>query len=415
MKTVKLYSVLLVNPFASAAYLSAELQRYPIQTTALYTIDMQEIPSYLLPNQTLFDKQIFIRTEKASEIIDKLGKVNFDYIINGLESTLKLHDELCSYYTSETANHAATSALRSDKHEMHRVLSQHHLSHIKQLVYEHKPKTMNVDLLKLAMVYPCFIKPLSAAASIGAKKINNRQELFNYFAAIPIQKNIWETKQSKDKFLIAEFVDGDEFVIDSFSIAGKHHFSCIQKYHKEYYNNSPLYRYLELETEPELIKRIEAYMVRVFHATDFFNGFAHSEIFLTKNNDIKLIEINPRISGGNGIINKLSILSHKLSQVDLLLKYRFGIEPPRHEEPVRLCRSLFLFNCSGRPLHNLKAKLQHWSSVYEVAQLAAEGSVQTEKNITLTNCVAIVILQALDQEVLDKHTHEILERDEIGW
>ncbi len=67
------HKILLVNPFASAAYLSTEFKKYPTHTTALYTIELNKINNYLTPDIKYFDEQIFICSEDSQFIINKIG------------------------------------------------------------------------------------------------------------------------------------------------------------------------------------------------------------------------------------------------------------------------------------------------------------------------------------------------------
>ena len=55
--------------------------------------------------------------------------------------------------------------------------------------------------------------------------------------------------------------------------------------------------------------------------TEFNHGFAHTEIFIMENGEPSLVEINPRISGGRGVHNRLAQSFSIKSQTDLLIDY----------------------------------------------------------------------------------------------
>jgi|GEM_PF-6669192 len=58
-------------------------------------------------------------------------------------------------------------------------------------------------------------------------------EYLDYFADITKHRNAWQTKENEDKFLIAEFVSGQELLVYTFSVNDIHYISTIQKYCKK--------------------------------------------------------------------------------------------------------------------------------------------------------------------------------------
>lgn len=406
-------NILLVNPFSSSKYLSNRFKELEVVTTALYTVDFTTIPSYIVPSNDLFNEQIKYQSENVADIINKLGQRKFDYIINGSELSVKLSDKLAQLYTPQYANDPASSVFRSDKSKMHHALSKKGLSHIHQIVYEITPELPHIEDFDIN--YPCFIKPLFAAASIGANKIRNTQELKSYFSHSEQYHNFLQNKQNQNRFLIAEYIEGQEILVDTFSINGEHHISTIQRYHKEKFNGRPIYQYCELESDLQIIKHVESYIKKVLDTTEFKNGFAHSELFLLSNGDIKLIEINARVSGASGAINKISLLSSGIDQITLLMKYLYKIEEPIHKYNKHY-RLLFLFNLSGKPLCNLKENLKKYSTVHEVMQLIPDGNIiLSADEITLSHTAAFVILNSDDPKEIDNETKKILSQDKIGW
>ena len=137
-------------------------------------------------------------------------------------------------------------------------------------------------------------------------------------------------------------------------------------------------------------------------------------MFLTKDNELKLIEINPRISGGRGIHNKLATIANLPTQVDLLMKYIFGINI-EYENIETHAKCIALFNFGGGKLCELGKKLAKFKTVSEIIQLVEDGHTQFSTNPTITDVMAFVICQSKLQFELEKETALILAQDKIGW
>ncbi|MCC2644557.1 MAG: hypothetical protein K0R94_335 [Burkholderiales bacterium] len=407
------YHILLVNPFASARYLSNELRKYAIKTTALYTKDISLLSDFLKPDINLFDEQVFCLSTDIEDIIKQLNGKTFSFVLNGFEGSVKTADILAKYYTPKYANNPDTAMLRSSKDEIHKALAKNNFSHIRQFLYNCNDQLP--DLAKLGLAYPCFVKPLAANGSTGASKINNPSDLEKYFYTDRLTfNNMCETEETRDKFLISEFIEGTEITVDTFSRGGKHYISSIQQYSKEYFKSKPVFRSSEVVQNSNLIQKISDYIFQILDTAQLYNGFAHTEIFLTPRGELKLIEINPRIAGTSGMTNTIAKLSGRTSQIDLLLEYQFNIQPETIKDNMQ-SRILSLYNFGGNALYNLKQQLAKWDSVYEVNQLVPDGHIQSNGALALTDAIAFVIIVAQDMKILNQHTDEILAQDRLGW
>ena len=382
--------ILLVNPFSSTKYLSNRFKEYGIKTVALYTIDLATVLAYSLPPSNLFDLQVKITSNDLESIIKALGDNQFDYVINGLEAYVELSDKLAAYYVPKYANNPATYFLRSDKYEMHKKLATKELSHIQQVLYDTHDSLPN--------------------------KINNASELANYFKGTDKYKNIWQTDKNRDKFLISEYIDGlAELLVDTFSVNGQHYISTIQMYHKDLFKSKPFCCYSQVIRDKALETLVVDYIKKVLDATEFHNGFAHTELFLLPNNELKLIEINARVSGGHGTINRLAFLSNHVDHISLFMKHIFG---KNEQEKIdnAYYRRLYLFNLSGKPLQNLEDNLKIYKTVQEITQIVPDGHVIASlDNVDLSAAVAFVILRSENFKEIEDDTQKILATDKIGW
>src|SRR5690606_24979141 len=97
-------------------------------------------------------------------------------------------------------------------------------------------------------------------------------------------------------------------------------------------------------------KKIAEYIKNVLKATELNNGFGHCEVFLTP--EPYLIEVNPRIAGASGMVNRLTSACIGENQITLMAQ---SINDPAG----------FLKRCEEPPLplkrYGRMLQLQNWT------------------------------------------------------
>jgi len=166
----------------------------------------------------------------------------------------------------------------------------------------------SVDDIDKDLTFPVIVKPLDRSGSRGIFKVDKYEELN---AAI---LNAEENGFIKNA-LIEEYVEGEEYSVECISYNGKHNYLAITQ---KYTTGAP--RFVEIgHLEPALLSNdiVEKIVTVIFHALDTLrmkNGASHSEIKITPNGEIKIIEIGSRM-GGDFIG---STLVHHSSGVDFV-------------------------------------------------------------------------------------------------
>lgn len=409
-------SVLIINPLASANYIHEQLERFKITSIAIYTINIETISDYLKPKAEWFTQQIYLPENiSALEIINKLAQYQFDYVINGLESSIYIADQLTEYYTPELSNNIKTSDLRTNKYLIHKWLEAADLANIKQTRFILGQDNIQDPIYK-KLTYPCFVKPLEGVASIGTRKINNYGELVLFFNDLDIEfflQKLHAYLHNKQEiiFLICEYIEGDEYIVDTFSYKGNHYISSIQRNYKY----KQFSRYKLIETELNLVNKITNYIKKILTVSGFNNGFAHIEIFLRKRDqEPVLIEINPRISGIAGYCNYLAMEENLNDQIFLLKKALFEEEMPDLYIPpiTNTCAQLCLFNFSLMPVNELKNKLSAYKTVKKARYLKPDTYIAQTMPYALTDAVALIICKAENKEMLLSDVKEIISIDD---
>ena len=179
--------------------------------------------------------------------------------------------------------------------------------------------------------YPVIVKPTDRSGSRGVEKVNNREGL-----QAAIKRASKESFQKKA--VIEEFVEGREISVESISFEGKHYVLQITD---KVTTEAPFFVELEHHqpsTLPEGIKnKVKSIVLNALDALHIRYGASHAELKITKECDIRVIEIGARM-GGDFIGSDLVRLSTGYDFLKGIINVAFG----QFEEP-----QLTEHNCSG--------------------------------------------------------------------
>lgn len=413
--------ILLINPLSSAKYLSAALDEFDIQATAIYTRGRDGYDDYTRPDPSLFHEQHYCDADVGSVLACVDGQC-FAFVLNGSESTVRLADELAARLTPGLGNDPATSSVRIDKDAVQRELAKHGLPYIRQQLVSANLDAVEAVVRRGEFAYPFFLKPLKGVGSKGAMRIDSRGELTSYFDAARLAMLrddlvVFCEGGALDHLLVGEYIEGEEYFVDSFSFDGQLHISSIQRYGKHHIDGFPIYRYYELVRAPALIELISDYLAKCFDALGYRNGFAHTELFITGNGPV-LIELNPRIGGIRGSTNRNAHLGALATQPEILsdaLRGRVAQRVPVPGDSPVYSRALTLFNFRDGPLPNFREVLGGYSTIHSIDQAERVGSTRGMPPKSLSDLVAIVICSSRDPLEIARQSEEILTRDLAGW
>lgn len=310
-------TVLIVNPISSVKFLAIGLKQNQIKSIALYTEALDK--DFLADLQTeFFDECICIKNASVDQILNRLYNYNINFVLNGCDQTVKLCEELSNKICPDKSNNLETSYIRASKYNQQNALAKLGLPIIKQ----HKidcSQMIDDDVLD-GLSYPIFAKPVKGAGTIGAGKANTKEELLKILKTRP--KSIFF--EDTNEYIIQEYLYGDELVVDTFSAEGKHFIANIYTYSKETLNNLSIYRQISILNNQLVRQQLSEFAYKCLDACEIKFGLSHLEFFQLPDKSFRMIEINPRISGGCGSLNKLTKLIGGTSQDILIAKYLNG-------------------------------------------------------------------------------------------
>lgn len=139
--------------------------------------------------------------------------------------------------------------------------------------------------------YPVIVKPTDRSGSIGVQKINDKQLLQS---AIERAQEDSFTQEA----IVEEFVEGREVSVESISYKGHHYILQItDKVTTEAPYFVELAHHQPSNLSEDIQKRIRQIVEHALTALHVQYGASHSELKITKEGDIKVIEIGARMGG----------------------------------------------------------------------------------------------------------------------
>ena len=186
------------------------------------------------------------------------------------------------------------------------------------------PKSILVDqytdLNALDLTYPVIVKPTDRSGSRGIFKLE-------YCAGLREAVSAAMNQGFEGKALIEEYAEGEEFSVEYISYRGEHHFLALTK---KYTTGAPYF----IETghmEPALVtqevySRIKKIVPHALDSLGVQNGASHTELKITSDGTIRLIEIGGRM-GGDCIGSDLVRYSTGLDYVRMVIDVACGNPP----------------------------------------------------------------------------------------
>ncbi len=203
------------------------------------------------------------------------------------------------------------------------------------------PKSMKIsshdEIKDTSFEYPVIVKPLDRSGSRGITKVTDRAQLEGAIEAAlsaGFEKSV----------LIEEFVEGSEFSVEFISWKGEHEFLALTQ---KYTTGAPAFietGHLEpAQVDADTLERIKKVVSHALDSLKVEYGASHSEVKITPDGDIKLIEIGARM-GGDNIGSSLVKLSTGYDFLDAVIDVSLGIKPRQKKTKASCAGIRFVFS-----------------------------------------------------------------------
>ena len=399
-------SVAIVDPYSSGALLAAEFKRRSIP--CLMVQSGTEIPAMYRSSShpENFTAVIFHRGA-IEETAAQLRQWQAGWVLGGCELGVGLADQL-SEHLSLPSNGTKLSATRRNKYLMGERVRQCGLRTPRQC-----SSARLDDLLEWIVagdVWPAIVKPLDSSGSDGVRLCASEREVAEAFDEIVGQKN--KLNIVNGAALVQEYLEGEEYVVDTVSYNGRHKAAAFWKYGKSRANASFAGLDIELlSASGERQRQLFAYAAAILDALGIQYGPAHCELMWVEGEPV-LVEIGARLNGGDNPLICRACSGY--CQVDMTVEAY--LDPDRflanldsaHGLPRRGMRVFLRPNGDGK-LKGLprQAEIEALSSFHQM-------HIGAQRDLPVPPIAGWVVLIHADKKVLEEDCQRIRQLESNG-
>lgn len=340
------------------------------------------------------------------------------FVINGIDAAFGYSDTLSRALNTPPLARNADLFLNKSRLNKHLeangvpVISGCELTSTKSLL-EHKEYLSQIG-------YPLLAKPSEdTAAMADVKIIDDEDALQNYLSTTLGKPNQYYIDRVIKKVLVQKYIPStsQEFFVDYLSTDGKHVLVGAGKY---CYDKNRTLTKIDVYASQNLVipDNVFTYLSRVLDISGMQNGFTHNEVFLTEDNEILLVESNPRHCGQPGsTLYKELYGRHRMDVLlDAIEQCTSHSQPETLQSGPRTC-ALFLYNFSiDKPT---RIDINGMSSEVKVISFRGMGKSAIPRDFynapERSNQISAILMLSNDSETQLNHDCETLRsREHMG-
>lgn len=286
---------IVIDPFSSGRFLVDEFARRGIASVAVLS---SGIPALFASS---FAPEKYAAVIDACDGVDALAADLAGFhpccVMTGLETGIALMDELAARF-GLPGNDPASSTMRRDKYLMQETIRAQGLRAVAQCKVDRSDEAL--DWLDAHGRYPVIVKPAASAGSDNIHLCATRDEALAAVRKVLAADNLFGAPNTHA--LVQEFLDGQEWVVDTVSCDGECLVTNVTKYKKlPNAQGKTVYRHSafltpDMHAHGELIRYAQA----VIEALGIRLGAAHVELIDTARGPV-LVEVNARMHGGDAV------------------------------------------------------------------------------------------------------------------
>lgn len=404
---------IIVDGFSSGSLFIKEFLKL-----GLKCIHVQSNPNLKLVDKAFESKDYvenFIFNGDIEKLVNKLKYYSPLFVMPGFHTSVYLAEELGTRL-KVPSNKSMKTAYRMDKFLMHQRLSECGLNNAKGFLIQNKDELVQKYRSEFPS-QPVILKPSNSAGTDKVFLCKNESELINSFSQIIGGENALSLLNQN--VLIQEYLEGTEYIVNTITIDNKHITTDIWLSKKiDFKGTNFLYdKTILLESQGFIQNELCNYNNKVLDALEFQFGSCHNELMYTSKGPV-LIEMNPRISGGNLPVMALECTGMgQIGWTNILVKNI--LEPQAIEYcPYQLHKNALSITLNSKKQGVVKGfknieSLQKLPSMY---QLTLRTKIGDRLNITtdVWNSPGIVHLIHKDLALLEADYLRVREIEEEG-
>jgi predicted ATP-grasp superfamily ATP-dependent carboligase len=284
--------VAVVDPFSTGAVLAAEVCKAGFDVIAVYSANLEQLAALagLVPEGLQlsfaavigFDKDVAVMAEQISSV----GEGPVLGVLAGTETGVELADKLSEFLGLRT-NGSALSEARRNKYVIQQ-LKATTWNKISKFIDEWQPEPFKV-----------IVKPMDSAGSDGVTLCHSMEDVQAAFMKLIGKVN--GLGLTNRELLVQEYLEGQEYVVDTVSCDGHHKVVAIWAYDRRATNGADFVNFGQrlLTADEPYVRELIDYQLKVLDALGIRHGATHGEVKWCKGEPV-LVEVGARCHGVEG-------------------------------------------------------------------------------------------------------------------
>jgi carbamoylphosphate synthase large subunit len=330
-------------------------------------------------------------------------------VIPGAESGVELADALIEELLPGTGNVPDLASARRDKWEMKHALARAGLPHLRQICSDDLSEVEGWLREQGLEGQRLVVKPHRGAGGDQVHVVPPEEDWRTYFRQILGATN--KMGEVNHAVLVQEFADGTEYLVDTYSVDGRHAMVDVCRYTKVSRGSKiGIYRRIDfLEPDHPEVLAIWPYVQQVLDAVGIRVGCGHVEVMQTSAGP-RLLEVAARpAGGGHQMVSELATGDNHIKRT---VAHRMRGEVKDGFELVQHLRGVFISAPRRGLWHNREVfdGIDELKSFHKMMVLHDEGAVVPE-TVDLFTCLAWVMLIHSEAATLDEDYQRVLEME----
>ncbi|NVK88484.1 MAG: ATP-grasp domain-containing protein [Gammaproteobacteria bacterium] len=388
----------LVDPIFAGVIVADEFLKHRRCIAVISKMSLEQALGYSF-NPNVFEQVIIANEYRFEDLVAKFKDVDCDIVFSATEFGIELTDQL-SQALNLKGNDPSTSYLRRDKFAMVEAIRAAKIPAAAQV----KTNLLN-EAVKWLETNPCekfVIKPVDSGGSDNVYICDNKADLAPCFRDILGTINILRCKNTH--LLVQEYLEGQEYVINTASLDGTHKLTDVWKVSKRLTEQGRnIYDFDDLcNPQDQEVQDLSQYINRVLDVLGVKTGAGHSEVIITRNGPY-LIETAARVSGAaNPVAIQLATGSDQVELASLayLDETDFSNRSQQYQL-VKHARSVHIISSGNKTLSHEKfiTFLSSLPSFVNINFRTKDGAVLTE-TVDVKTCPGAFFLVHEDKEII---------------
>ncbi|WP_308072663.1 ATP-grasp domain-containing protein [Streptomyces bambusae] len=298
----------IVDAYSTGSFLPAVLEQYGIECVHVRSPH----PDVILSR----DPEGFVHDVRHDGDVAAMASVlrehGVSHVIAGQEAGVELADQL-SAELGTPGNGMTRPTARRNKYEMVLALRDAGLAHAASMVSSDADEM--VAWVEATVGYPVVVKPVASSSTDNVVACSSPEQV--RAAHEKIMNSADRHGMPNTTVLAQEFLEGDEYFVNTVSRGGGHHTVEICRYYKLRIPGGHIISdYNEpLAPDDPIAKELESYTHQVLDALEVHNAAGHTEVMLTSRGPV-LVESAARMGGGQ--VLDINTRCYGTNQVELL-------------------------------------------------------------------------------------------------